>query len=241
MTDFWSAPLEETVRTSESMIANSRRLGDVKRWLKQYSENAPTSSNQGTAELPFQRWFSFKEAFSPKFVTDTFGALPYKVRSCVDPFGGSGTTALTARMLGISSTSIEINPFLADLIEAKLTPVTASSFCSNYEKLIEDLELTSSDYEFVSGMPLSLTQPGIKGRYVFPKDVFATVRALARASDQLPVEQARLLKVLLGSVLVPNSNVLINGKGRRYRKGWPATEDSHRFDKEPRWCCRQCC
>src|SRR5258708_8819245 len=29
-----------------------------------------------------------------------------------------------------------------------------------------------------------------------------------------------LLRVLLGSVLVKNSNVVINGKGRRYRSGW---------------------
>ena len=220
MTDFWSTPLAETVRTSESLITNSRRLGDVKQWLRLYSENVPTSSNQGTSELPFQRWFNFKEAFSPKFVTDTIGALPYRVRACVDPFGGSGTTALTARMLGIASTSIEINPFLADLIEAKLTPVAASSLYSNYEKLIEDLILTPQDYELVPGMPQSLTEPGIKERYVFPRDVFATIRAIHSASRRLPVQEARLLRVLLGSVLVPNSNVLINGKGRRYRKGW---------------------
>ncbi|MQB35120.1 DNA methylase N-4/N-6 [Rhizobium rhizogenes] len=220
MSEFWSASLADTVKNSELLISNRQRLDDVKQWLNLYSENFPTSSNQGTTQLPFQRWFHFKEAFSPKFVTDTLGALPYRVHSCVDPFGGSGTTALTARMLGVASTSIEINPFLADLIEAKITPVTASSFCRNYESLIENLAISAEDHRLVDGMPASMTEPGIKGRYVFPADVFATIRAIVKATSKLPTQEARLLKVLLGAVLVPNSNVLINGKGRRYRKAW---------------------
>jgi DNA modification methylase len=37
------------------------------------------------------------------------------------PFGGSGTTALACQFLGIQPIIAEVNPFLADLIEAKLT------------------------------------------------------------------------------------------------------------------------
>jgi hypothetical protein len=67
----------------------------------------------------------FKEAFSPKFVVDALASMPHTPRRCVDPFGGSGTTALTCSFLGIDSVSIEVNPFLADLIEAKLKPPSA--------------------------------------------------------------------------------------------------------------------
>src|SRR5260221_9444445 len=69
-------------------------------------------------------------------------------------------------------------------------------------------------------MPRTFAPPGVDGRYVFSSDVFRTARAILRRSTSLDSRQARLLRVLLGSVLVANSNVTINGKGRRYRKNW---------------------
>jgi hypothetical protein len=224
MADFWESTLAETVRTSERLADSPTRSQDVADWLGLYAETAPTSSNQGVAKLPFQRWFHFKEAFSPKFVADTLGSLPYKVKTCLDPFGGSGTTAMTCRMLGISSTSVEVNPFLADLIEAKLSPLAPAAFCAAYERLITELEITAADTLPVEGMPPTLVAPGFKDRYVFPTDVYGTARAILRASGSLEPDQARLLRVLLGSVLVANSNVIINGKGRRYRRGWQSKE-----------------
>lgn len=220
MTEFWHTPLAETVRNSQRLAHPRLALNDVGNWLENYAEAAPTSSNQGTANIPFQRWFHFKEAFSPKFVADTLGALPYKVDRCLDPFGGSGTTAVTCRMLGISSTVIEVNPFLADLIEAKLTPVPAANFSAGYDRLLSDLKVEPGDSLPIEGMPPTMVEPGVKGRFVFAADVYATARAIVRAAAALPPDEARLLKVLLGSVLVPNSNVTINGKGRRYRRNW---------------------
>jgi len=63
---------------------------------------------------------------SPRFRTP--------VNRVLDPFGGSGTTALTCGFLGIDSISLEVNPFLADLIAAKLTPTLPSSILSAYER-----------------------------------------------------------------------------------------------------------
>src|SRR5829696_6085266 len=159
MTEFWRAPLAETVRNSRRLARRRVPLSDVGNWLEGYAEAAPTSSNQGAANIPFQRWFHFKEAFSPKFVADTLGALPYKVGRCLDPFGGSGTTAVTCRMLGISSTVIEVNPFLADLIEAKLTPVSAARFCEIYDRLLLQLRIESEDSLPIEGMPPTMAEP----------------------------------------------------------------------------------
>lgn len=228
MTDFWESSLAETVRTSERLTSNATRSQAVADWFSLYAENAPTSSNQGVAKLPFQRWFHFKEAFSPKFVADTLGSLPYKVKHCVDAFGGSGTTAMTCRMLGISSTSVEVNPFLADLIETKLSPVAPAAFCAAYESLVTRLEITKADAQIVEGMPPTITSPGLKDRYVFPSEVYETARAILRASNALEPDQGRLLRILLGSVLVANSNVVINGKGRRYRRNWQAKQKTGR-------------
>lgn len=226
MGEFWDAPLAETVRASRQLTTNATRFRDLSQWLSVYSDEAPTSSGQGAANLPFQRWFHFKEAFSPKFVADTLSSLPYKAKNCLDPFGGSGTTALTCRMLGIESTSIEVNPFLADLVDAKLTPVSASAFCDAYEKLIRKLRIIARDKAVVPGMPPTLAEPGDRGRFVFSADTYQTIRAIVRSANSLELSHSRLLRVLLGSVLVQNSNVVINGKGRRYRGNWQAREKS---------------
>ncbi|EGT5656635.1 site-specific DNA-methyltransferase [Citrobacter braakii] len=220
MMEFWNSELEQTVHNSKRLISSKLHEQDVIDWLSEYRDSAPTSSNQGTSNLPFQRWFKFKEAFSPKFVADTLGALPYKVDTCLDPFLGSGTTAVTCRMLGINSIGTEVNPFLADLIEAKLTPINTAQFVELYEKIINNLGILNEDRVLTEGMPRTLTEPGVKDRYVFSISAYETIRAILRNSYNLPLEFGRLLRVLLGSVLVENSNVVINGKGRRYRKNW---------------------
>jgi len=220
MMAFWQTSLSETVTNSGKLIASELHRNDLADWLTNYNESAPTSSNQGTSNLAFQRWFRFKEAFSPKFVADTLSSLPYKVETCLDPFLGSGTTAITCRMLGINSIGTEVNPFLADLVESKLTPIDTSIFLEDYENLISDLIYLPEDDILTEGMPLSFNEPGIKERYVFNSEVYKTIRALLRSSKKLAHPHHRLIKVLLGSILIENSNVIVNGKGRRYRKNW---------------------
>lgn len=226
MSSFWASTLQETVKNSERISRFPSQNSDAASWLMQYLESAPTSTNQGTAQLPFQRWFHFKEAFSPKFVADTLSSLSYPVNICLDPFSGSGTTALTCRMLGIQSIGVEVNPFLADLVKSKLISVPVAEFCRNYDSLISNLKLELVDEELAIGMPLTFVEPGKNSRYIFNADIYSTARAILRESKKLDVDQARLLRVLLGSVLVENSNVVINGKGRRYRRNWQSRKKS---------------
>jgi hypothetical protein len=55
-------------------------------------------------------------------------------RRVIDPTGGSGTTALTCSFLGIDCDTVEVNPFLADVIEAKTRSYVTS-------ELSEDMAL----------------------------------------------------------------------------------------------------
>ena len=196
------------------------RAETARSWLCGQNGGAPVSSNVGAGNLPFQRWFRFKEAYSPSFVTDTVAACDYPVRRLLDPFGGSGTTALTARMEGLDSTSIEVNPFLADVIRAKVTPISPESFAASCRHIVEQTRVVSGDYRVVEFAPQTLVEPGVKGRYVYGREAYGTLRALHRRISQLDGDESRLARVLLGSILVDCSNVIINGKGRRYRQNW---------------------
>ena len=164
----------------------------------------------------------FKEAYSPRFVVDTIKSMPFNVRSCADPFGGSGTTALTCSLLGIPSVTIEVNPFLADMIEAKnveCNPLDLLNSMAEVFSIANDLSVDLPT--LLSRAPRTLCEPGVNGRFVYWGEALYRIMSLRGAIKQLPSTAARkILWVLLGSILVEASNVIVNGKGRRYRGGW---------------------
>lgn len=191
-------------------------------FLAQLKPGAPPSTNQGTRDVAFQRWFKFKEAFSPAFVRDIVEALPSRPQSCCDPFGGSGTTALTCQFLGIAPATIELNPFLADLIEAKLVDYDVEALRRDRRLIADRADQMSPDLrnEYIDAPP-TLFEPGVRGKWVFDERVLMRIAQHRLAIQSIETaHHARLFLVLLGSVLVHLSNVVVNGKGRRYRGGW---------------------
>lgn len=196
----------------------------VQRFILSRATNGPPSTFQPSKGLPFQRWYHFKEAFSPEIVVEIASRLQFAPQSCLDPFGGSGTTALTCQFLGIRPSTIEVNPFLADVIEAKLSSYEATELLdcldhvANKRGSLRRRRLTRS----VSG-PKTLIEPGVGDNWVFDTEVAKEIFLLRDAIDTLPPDKAsfaRLFRVLLGSYLVEYSNCYVNGKGRRYRRNW---------------------
>jgi DNA modification methylase len=70
--------------------------------------------------LPVHGWYPYVEGFSARYVHDVLHRfdLPASVH---DPFGGAGTTQLTASLLGVPSSYAEVNPFMAFVAETKVT------------------------------------------------------------------------------------------------------------------------
>ncbi len=195
---------------------------DLSTFLSQLKPDLPTSTNQGTGDVAFQRWFRVKEAFSPLFVRDVIAHLPQPPSTCLDCFGGSGTTALTCQFMGIAPTTIELNPFLADLIEAKLTSFDPRAVAA--DRLIISRTVDAVDVDLAASYanaPPTLYEPGAGGRWIFDIEVMRRIAqyraAIAIVADH---RHRRLFTVILGSILIHLSNVVINGKGRRYRGGW---------------------
>lgn len=199
----------------------SHRLAAA-RWFGRDDESSPWSTNQAGLDLPFQRWFRFKEAFAPRAVVDAISGLPRLPDTCTDPFGGSGTTALTCQFLGIRPTTIEVNPFLADLIEAKLTRYDLPALLADYRAVVDAAAAPGPD-PARAGLPPTFVEPGVGGRWIFGRAVAGRIVVLRDAIDALAnPANARLLRILLGSCLIGCSNVVVSGKGRRYRSGWQA-------------------
>jgi len=191
-------------------------------FLEKQDLKAPLSTAQGVKDVPFQRWFNFKEAFSPQFVIDSIKKTPIKVNNILDPFGGSGTTALTAQMLGLNPTTIEVNPFIGDLIQSKLQAYDLDLLINDWMLVVRTIDsFTPNIDELYSSGPSTLFRRIGTERWLYETEVIYRISQFRAAIDSLSNEKNKcLLKVLLGSVLIPLSNVVISGKGRRYRKNW---------------------
>jgi hypothetical protein len=122
--------------------------------------------------------------------------------------------------MGVHPVTIEVNPFLADLIESKL-------ICYDTDSLARDLghvigvasSISVNPDEDLAQLPPTFVEPGRNGRWIFDRVVATRIAALLKAFDSIENENhRRLFRVLLGGVLIDASNVIINGKGRRYRQ-----------------------
>ena len=183
-------------------------------------------TNAGSPPLPFQRWRRFKEAFAPEIVERAFSETSGPVRHIADPFGGSGTTALAAQFLGMRPTTIEVNPFLADLIEAKISTLDFDSAATAFGRVVERVARgCTPSRPFFPGAPPTFVEPGYDGRYIFSRAVAHRILAYRTAIDLVHDEACkRLFRVVLASTTIPASNVVVSGKGRRYRQGWRERE-----------------
>ena len=191
-----------------------------------YRVVATVGTNSGCAPLPFQRWRSFKEAFAPEIVERALGETSGRVSHIADPFGGSGTTALAAQFLGIKPTTIEVNPFLADLIEAKIATLDFDAAVRAFGRVVEQVAGGCEPKRAVfAGAPPTFVEPGWQGRYIFSRAVARRILAYRVAIESVDDETCRrLFRVVLASTAVPASNVVVSGKGRRYRQGWRKRE-----------------
>jgi hypothetical protein len=186
-------------------------------------EPSHLSTNAGTRLVAFQTWRNFKEAFAPELIAQAFeetsAALGRNIAASIDPFGGSGTTALSSQFLNVRPTTIEVNPYLADLIEAKLATYQVDELIEDYARVLETFADEKTDC--FPGAADTFVEPGREGRYIFTRAVAGRLAGLRGAILALDnTAHLRLFRVLLSSIAVDVSNVVISGKGRRYRRGW---------------------
>ncbi|WP_431261831.1 SAM-dependent methyltransferase [Roseateles chitinivorans] len=188
---------------------------------------AALTTYQDGKETAFQRWFHFKEAFSPEFVTAAAGSLGYRPRHVIDPFGGSGTSAITSQLLSVDATTVEVNPFLADVIKAKVSPLTADKLRSAAADFQAQLAGMRPDLARLDHLPATFVEAPEKDRWIFPRDVAERLAQYLTCIESIEdTDVLRFFRVVLGAVLVDCSNVYVNGKGRRYRGAWKQNQPS---------------
>lgn len=170
------------------------------------------------------RWFNLVESYSSELVRRIIGEQEKIPTLCLDPFGGTGTTALTCQFLGIQCHSIEHNPFFYDISRAKLN--------SSYDSIIFS-RLTKTILESVRNSDINIKLPILESKTLFPsnnrskwllnKNVAISVFSLINRINNLDKkynEYKILLKLAVATMLIDISNVFRNGKCLSYRENW---------------------
>ena len=170
--------------------------------------------------LPRHRWYRFKEGFSAGLVKEfTQEFLPASGGLLLDPFLGSGTTAVEGARLGHTVVGVETNPFMRFLAKVKTRDYTnvgdldgAALRCLTNRK-VDDAFRLPNDTTLVErkGLEKWLLNRSVARRFEEIRTGIAAIK---------PVALRELLTLALIACVEDVANARKDGKCWRYRTGW---------------------
>jgi len=120
-----------------------------------------------------------------------------------DPFSGSGTTSVEARLHGLNAEANDINPFAVMLSEAKATPLERNDLSDSRDFILQnlssDLRDVREEYES-EGEVSSLELPEVRDGW-FPQPQLYELSLLRNRIDEVEdeygIEYARFWRIVL--------------------------------------------
>lgn len=190
------------------------RVVDLTRF---YSAFVPFTVN---SIYPIHRWYKFKEGYSKDLVHLILGSLGTRVQECLDPFGGSGTTALACQEVGIRCHSIEVNPFLHHLAKVKMrTRYGVKGFDSALRAVEKSLKTVGKEH-FPPPIMSTITKRADLDKYLFSPPVLQAILSLRASFKKIHWLYADLFLITLSSILTEIGNTTKDGKCVRYKTNW---------------------
>lgn len=122
--------------------------------------NDKAKKKAGTFQLnkseAIHSWYSYMEGYSSYLVIDELQKIGINnITSIYDPFGGTGTTPLVAVQNNLDSYYSESNPFMLNVIDAKINCVKklidlklGASIIIEFRNKIKNLKFKNNDYEY---------------------------------------------------------------------------------------------
>lgn len=173
---------------------------------------------RGGQKEPLHDWYPYLEGYSPRFVEQILEEFVPNATMVLDPFAGTGTTALTASKMGRRAFFCELNPLLQYLIEAKVLALSLSLKERSY--LAHQLRQTAQSFgSMVSNasadleLQISYTRTFGQSRF-FDSIAYQDVLRARTVIDQLACTEpvaARLLTVAVLSSLIDVSQLIRRG------------------------------
>lgn len=172
---------------------------------------------------PVHRWYPFVEGYSKEFIKSIIDELGKKELVCLEPFSGSGTTALELQRMGIKCISFEVNPFMYLISRVKLFDSYTYEDAKRWLDFVLE-NVNNSTLLSVSSVFSTLYPGGPKRKWNLDKEVGIAVEKLRCAIKSINVQEySDLFLVALSSILLNVSNLYRNGKCLSYKENWENT------------------
>ena len=189
-------------------------------YVKEYGRIMQFNKNK---DICIHRWYPFVEGYSKEFIEAIVNEQTQKVEFCLEPFSGSGTTALELSLKGISCISFEVNPFMFTLSKAKLkvSQYKRQTIKSHILKMKKHIaSLNDNEIDLYSGFS-TLIEGKEKKKWNIDREVFIAIEKLKRAINSLSTTLYKEVYIIcLANILLEYSNLYRNGKCLSYKKDW---------------------
>lgn len=185
-------------------------------YFKKYGRIMQFNKNK---KEPFHRWYPFVEGYSKEFIQSIVKEMDRNNLVCLEPFSGSGTTALELQNCGIACFAFEVNPLMYLIARVKLeNGYELDRFEYWYDYIVKERrkKIVELETEFNT-----LYQGEGKKKWNYNTDIGIAVEKLRQVIESISeVIYKELFKVALAAILLDVSNLYRNGKCLSYKKKW---------------------
>lgn len=155
-------------------------------------------------------WYSYLEGYSSCLIDDIVMQIgPENIHAIFDPFCGTGTTSLVASSHGIKSYYCETNPFMQQVIEAKINAVKSLRDSKIGSTVLEQFLSKVENYHY----QLHLDEAKWDGfEKFFDSDILYQLQDLKKLVETIEdVDSKNIALILLASVTVRASKMIRQG------------------------------
>jgi len=196
--------------------------------IMQFNKNKTVSIHQ---------WYPFVEGYSKEFIESILEEIDYIPENVLEPFSGSGTTALELQFKNINCTSFEVSPFMHLLSSVKLynnySSETFNNVLNDFKEILINLPRRIRKIRKVEKVPFGRTvikSDNLK-KWNFNDESLDGILDIKYAISFIEDEAYKnLFKIILASILLEVSNLFRNGKCLSYKKDWQTREIYKRKD-----------
>lgn len=169
---------------------------------------------------PFHRWYPFVEGYSKDFIKSILVENKKDNLVCLEPFSGSGTTALELQHNSIECYSFEVNPLMYLISRVKLENHYSAETIENYLKYILQNKDAIEIHDLESNFR-TLFQNENEKKWNYHINAAKAVKKLHLTIKTIEDDAYReMFMVALASILLDVSNLYRNGKCLSYKKNW---------------------
>lgn len=196
---------------------------EYKDYFEKYGRIMQFNKNKSES---FHRWYPFVEGYSKEFIQSIIFELDNRPEVCLEPFSGSGTTALELQDMGIKCISFEVNPLMYLIAKVKLENEYDINVIRQYFNFIMEERKQVKISDVKSDFKTLIEKEEIK-KWNYDKIVAVAIKKLQVVIEQInDVKYRELFLVALAAILLDVSNLYRNGKCLSYKKDWKNKKSS---------------